>query len=227
MIFGENLVAPTTTDEANWLSPGCHLPWITVGNLMPTDYSSYLRVYPPSLDSPDWRHELQSSYTELARIGERHTSTPDSAWFALWEGHGFEGSVASVGWPDAPVDDDERSALEAHRAAVREESLQENARTKVELATLPRFALPHRTYYLLHGSVDAVAELRTPPSRAPRYWHEPDLFWPHDRGWFAATDVGLWSFYVGGTTEFIAELVSALEVPTEIVTPDYIVPSEA
>lgn len=46
-------------------------------------------------------------------------------------------------------------------------------------------------------------------------WKNPDLFWPDDRSWFAATDVDLWSLYVGGITAFTIELSRRVSTPWE------------
>ena len=54
-----------------------------------------------------------------------------------------------------------------------------------------------------------MANVRHPGSDS---WRNPDLFWPDDQRWFVATDVDIWSLYVGGTRQLISEL--AQSVPT-------------
>jgi len=81
----------------------------------------------------------------------------------------------------------------------------------------PTFDLPHRRYFLLTGPVRAVTGFRVPGSST---WHNPDLFWPDDRQWFVATDVDLWSLYIGGTTRFVDALASSVPTPTEVVALD-------
>lgn len=93
-----------------------------------------------------------------------------------------------------------------------------NAATRVALNGLARFHLPNRTYYLLEGSVSAVAQLRYPDS--PTEWRNPDLFWPDDRRWFLATDVDFWSLYIGGDEELIADLRASVPTTAEPVTID-------
>ena len=54
----------------------------------------------------------------------------------------------------------------------------------------------------------------------------PDLFWPTDRSWFAATDVDFWSLYVGGSTAFTSELATYASTPCEFVDNDDHLPIE-
>ena len=79
---------------------------------------------------------------------------------------------------------------------------------------MPRFDLPDRAYYLAHGPLSAMIDLRYPDFDG---WRNPGLFWPGDRSWFAATDVEFWSLYVGGTTAFTSELATRASTPCEFV----------
>jgi hypothetical protein len=74
-------------------------------------------------------------------------------------------------------------------------------------------AVVDRAYYLMHGPLSAMADLRYPGFDG---WRNPDLFWPHDRAWFAASDVDFWSLYVGGSetfTNLLAARASTLCTP--------------
>jgi len=55
---------------------------------VPNHYSSILRVYAPE-PSEDWWSAYRRLSETTASIGERHRSSPDRVWFAVWEGHGF------------------------------------------------------------------------------------------------------------------------------------------
>lgn len=90
MIFGPGLVvAQTAAPAERWLDASCQgEPW-TVGALVPNHYRSLLRLHPPSPDLDDWWSAYRSLFEVVASIGERHTSTPERAWFAIWDGHGF------------------------------------------------------------------------------------------------------------------------------------------
>lgn len=97
----------------------------------------------------------------------------------------------------------------SHRRAAQER----NARIGPSLAEVPRFDLPDRTYYLLQGPLRALAGSRYPDDEVRK---NPDLFWPDDYSWFAATDVDFWSLYVGGSTELTNELSRRVNTPWEV-----------
>lgn len=215
IIFGAQLTSADTTASAAWIEAACQGARATVGELVPNTYTSFLRVHAPPPTSGDWWATYRYLYEAVALIGAQHTSRPDHAWFAVWEGHGFDSVHTQVAWSDAPIDDAERQEREAMRARLRDENRTRTAAIRSQLATVPRFALPDRTYYLMEGPVAAVAALRDPSTG---HWRNPDLFWPDDRRWFVATDVDFWSLYVGGSDDFIAELASGVATPTEIVT---------
>lgn len=218
MIFGEGLSVPATVAPTHWIESACHGVWWTVGALVPNQYPMILRVSAPDPVPGDWWSAYRALFEIVASIGERHTGTPDRAWFAVWEGHGFDTATTHVAWPDPPFDDDTRRQREQERARLREEDERRNDAIRDALGRVPRFHLPNRTYYLLGGRMSAVAELRYPDS--PTEWRNPDLFWPDDRRWFVATDVDFWSLYVGGDERFIAELSDSVPTSKELVTLD-------
>ena len=169
--------------------------------------------------SPDpglehWWSAYRDLYEVVASIGERHTSSPHRAWFAVWEGHGFATATTHVAWR-GPLDDETQRALDERRHQLRVESDRRNAAVRAALLEIPTFELPDRRFYLLTGPVSAVTQLRYPPPT--NEWRNPDLLWPDDRRWFVATDVDFWSLYIGGDDDFIAALASNVPTPSEIV----------
>lgn len=92
----------------------------------------------------------------------------------------------------------------------------ENRGTEGQLATLPRFALPHRTYYLLSGHASAATAIEEPGGSGR--WRPPDLWWPDDRSWFVATDVDFWCNYVAGSVGFTSEVTAEVPTPAHSVT---------
>lgn len=162
--FGNSLRAPASTEPAEWINQSIDgIAW-TVGTLIPNRYESLLRLHAPDPAPDGWWELYRDLFVLVASLGARHTTTPEHAWFSIWEGHGFD---------------------TAH------------------LADVPLFELPDRAYYLLCGPLSAMAEVRYPDWEG---WRNPDLFWPDDRSWFAATDVDFWSLYVGGSETFTKEL---------------------
>jgi hypothetical protein len=155
--------APASADGAAWIAGACRGRWGSVGALLPNDFAAYLRVDPPVPEVGDWWAAYRRLYeVVVAGVGARHTSTPEVAWFAVWEGHGWE--------------------LRAERARLREEDRRRQAMVRSGLRLLPRFELPNRTYHVVSGPLTAVGELQQPGS--PHRWQRPDLVWPDDRRWF-------------------------------------------
>ena len=217
MVFGDSLRAADTVGPAAWLEQSCQGEWWTVGALVPNHYESLLRVYAPAPCPGEWWSTYRELFAVVASIGERSTATPDQAWFAIWDGHGFDGAEIRVAWSDPPRDETERQARDAERAQLRDESRRRNVAVRSALDQIPRFDRPHRTYYLLEGPVRAVNDLRHPYGDR---WRNPDLFWPDDQEWFVATDVDFWSLYIGGRSSFIAELAESVSTRAETVTLD-------
>jgi hypothetical protein len=218
MIFGNHVKPADTLTSARWIAGACQGAWWTVGALVPNQYSLVLHVHAPDPSIEDWWSAYRDLYETIASIGERHTSSPDRAWFAVWEGHGFDHVTTHSAWREPALDDVTRQAREDERSRLRDEDERRNAAIRAALLQVPRFDLPNRTYYLLEGPVTAATQLRHPePSRE---WRNPDLFWPDDRRWFVATDVDFWSLYIGGDDDFIAELSSNVPMRTEIVPLD-------
>jgi hypothetical protein len=126
-------------------------------------------------------------------LGE-HTSNLDDCFFCLWDGYG---------WIDrAPT------TLRAARVGVvpdTEGSLY-SAFSPAELSR-PRVELPGRSYLLLVGPLTAA--LRIAPQSIFR--QSPNLFWPVDHAWCAATEIDFDSTLLGGTAPLIE---SILDTPT-------------
>lgn len=218
MIFGEQVGSPGTSAPAEWIARARPGAWGTIGSLVPNRYPSIVRVHPPAPDGENFWSAYRHLFEVVAAIGERHTSCPDRAWFAVWEGHGFDTATTHIAWR-RPIDDAQRQALDRERARLRAEDERRHAETRAGLRQVTTFELPHRVYYLLAGPVAAATQLRTPGE--PDTWQHPDLFWPDDRRWFVATDVDVWSLYIGGDRDFISELMDGATTPAEIVTLDH------
>jgi len=216
-IFGDHVKSAATIAPAEWIEGACGGAIRTVGALVPNQYPLFLRVHAPEPSVEDWWSAYRDLFAVTASIGERHTTSPDRAWFAAWEGHGFANSTTHIAWQE-PCDDTNRHAREQEQSRLRDEDVRRNAAIRASLRQVPSFDLPNRTYHLLTGPVSAATQLDDP--RGPSTWCLPDLFWPDDRRWFVATDVDFWSLYIGGDHDFITELAHNVPTPTEIVALD-------
>jgi len=215
MILGDHVQYAATVAPAKWIKGACSEVLGAVGALVPNHYPLFLRVHAPELSVEDWWSAYRDLFEITATIGERHTSTPDQAWFAVWEGHGFANSTTHIAWQE-PFDETNRHARKQEQAQLHDEDMRRNTAIRASLRQVPRFDLPNRTYHLPTGPVSAATQLDDPGSVVP--WRNPNLFWPDDRRWFVATDIDFWSLYIGGDHDFITELARNVATRTEIVT---------
>jgi hypothetical protein len=223
VIFGETLLPAPSTAPAAWLSERSGARLSTVDGLVPRRYESIIRLHAPDPEPDDWWERYRDLFAMVTSVGAMHTSTPDLAWFAIWKGHGFVPLSGEMGWRRPPANEDEKCQREELRERHRSAAQERNARIGPALAAVPQFALPDRAYYLLQGPLSGLVGLRYPDDDG---WKNPDLLWPDDRSWFAATDVDFWSLYVGGSNEFTSELSRRVNTPWEFVDRDQPLPIE-
>jgi hypothetical protein len=216
--FGDHVQSAATVAPAEWIAGARHGVRGTVGDLVPNHYPAFLRVHAPNPSPEGWWSSYRDLFEIVASIGAQHTSSPDRAWFAVWEGHSFANATTHIAWR-RPPDDATRDALDQERSRLRDEVDRRNAAIRAGLRQVSNFDLPDRTYYLLTGPVSATTLIHDPGSLVD--WRLPDLFWPDDRRWFIATDVDFWSLYIGGSHDFITELAGTVPTPTQIVTLDH------
>jgi hypothetical protein len=222
VIFGESLCAAMSTEPAGWISGSLRGRPGTVGSLVPDLFETTLRLRAPDPTPHGWWELYRNLFDVVASVGA-DTSTPTEAWFAIWEGHGFVPSTTQLGWRKPPADDAEHQWREERREQQRQYDRERAETIGPALAAVPRFELPGRVYYLVTGALSAVSNLRYPGDDD---WRNPDLFWPNDRSWFAATDVDFWSLYVGGPESFTSELVSRAPTSCEFVDHSDFLPIE-
>ena len=196
MTFGTGLRPADGTDAATWLTGALDLRSWTVGGLVPDRFETYVLVEAAPPETEDWWAAQRRIVVALADVVTRFTATPDAAWFAVWEGHGFAG-----GPTDSPAGGIEQA-----------------------LRAVPRFASPTRAYCLLQGAVADVEHLRWPGE--PDRWFRPDLWWPEDRQWFVGTDVDFWCTYVGGSRAMTDALASRFGCGCRTVARDAPLPLE-
>lgn len=130
------------------------------------------------------------------------TGTPDSCWFAVWEGWGgLQGPPAVAvlsprkppgAGPPPPADEPTSSASGLGR------------RVPASVMAGPRVEIPQRPMLLHRGAIDAVTALCPyPVSQSPNLW------WPDDRAWCVASEIDFRSTYVGGSRALIAAILAA------------------
>ena len=135
------------------------------------------------------RDQCQALATEL----QRFTATPDRCWFCIWEGYGFWWSSAhtTLSSPEAGPSEVERARREA-------KELDE------VLGGTERVQTQDRAYFLFRGPLSAASSFE------PSGWYQsPNLWWPEDRAWCVASEIDLYSTYVGGSRACIDQVLAA------------------
>jgi hypothetical protein len=168
-------------------------------------------------NNPAWGELDNWALKELCNVLARHTTTPQTCYFAVWEGGGwlheddntgpFSSSAISYYAPDGAPSD-----VQPPQPAPDQWQLE---------LTGPTFSLPlspDRTYYLFEGHLDEAARIGHWVNEDFFIPQSPNFFWPADHTWCVATEVDDDSTFIGGTRELIDELcasqiIEALEIP--------------
>jgi len=149
-----------------------------------TQFESLVSSAKPHIDPPR-RGTLDPDELEaLIELLAAHTSQPESCWFAMWDGYG---------WIQGPP------AL-AHLHA-RHRTQPTPIRPHADQVA-PRVHVPGRSFLLWHGPIESATTFCRPP-----IWQSPNLWWPYDRTWCVASEIDLYSSYVGGAQALIDRML--------------------
>jgi len=227
---------------AAWIAPRLGGGFGAVGRVVPRGYGAYARICHPAEDRDGepvswpavaaacgrrahalmqwhalvgsaetvhmagslWRgRDPQRGNLEPETLGElcgllgAHTTTTSDCFFCVWEGYGW---VENTWRPP--------SFMQAARERGLGFSAQELARPRVEL--------PGRNYLLAAGALRAALAIASPG----RGRQSPNLFWPADRAWCAATELDFDSTLIGGTRELIEAILAAPGLDAWRLEPD-------
>ncbi|MFV0307534.1 MAG: hypothetical protein ACK5OX_07310 [Desertimonas sp.] len=219
MIFGGDVTAAPSDGASTWVRRTTHGEFGTVGGFIPEGLPATVRIAAPDPDIDHWWDRYRALHAHIVAVGAEHTSTPDRAWFAVWEGHGWANQTTMYRRVADPVSARRRVAGAWLRWRSRHVDRRRNRAVAADLAALARLDLRHRRYLLCVGPLTAVTELREPGS--PDTWQRPDLWWPEDRSWFVATDTDFWSLYLGAGQEMVDALVDRLPTSVTPVARDH------
>jgi hypothetical protein len=149
----------------------------------------------------------------VTRLAAEHTTTPQRAWFALWDGWGELGGGRVY------------EAMEPHRSFgrlfTRPRPLETTPPFGAEVLGGPVVDLRGaRSYLLFAGPVDDVGRW---PARPPRPGWPVDLpqasfTWPADHAWCIASDVDPTWFTVGGSRDLVAAVLAHPDLRAEPAT---------
>ncbi len=207
------------TSVAHWWSQRDE-PWVQLCSLGPSGFEVYAQIFHPMVDGGDpFDRDDVGNVTgdladdQLSALGEvlaRHTTTPDNCYFGLWDGFGeLFGSprrtilqLSAAGEPDPPPPAPIPTAFDE------------------AILAGPKVRIPSRDYFLFRGPLGEAGEWGAAPGffGRPRRINSPNLMWPEDRAWFAATEIDLPWTGVGGSRALVDEIVADPRFDADAVT---------
>jgi hypothetical protein len=190
-------------------------------------------------DAAGWRYSAPATgsldadlLAAVMGVAAQHTTTPDDARAAVWEG--FGGLVGALGYGSSRVlltedDPDGRhgamlghAVRDAFNDVFRKPSWQPGALSD-DISRGARLEMPQRSYVLFHAGLKEFADpgwaARVPWAQEGDPWTQsPNLVWPVDRAWVMVTEVDFDSTVVAGGPELVAALLAdprleTLELP--------------
>ncbi len=182
------------------LRPGAHFPDIAL--LPPGDGRRVWAVRGPQEGTLG-----AGEASALVDVLRQHTTTPDSCWFCLWDGYGWErNSSYSTSFPasdDEPPPGAQPGLYAGPDADVdvpRPPGAPDDPIPR-QVRGGPRVRLPGRDYFLYTGGLDSALAFVDPEQQTPNLW------WPADRAWCLASELDLAWTYIGGSRELIDHIV--------------------
>lgn len=128
--------------------------------------------------------------TALSEALERHTTTPDDVWFALWNGFG----QLNDGGSSWLVASDGGETVESAPALL----------TAAERGAATLSMPMGRDYLVFRGPLSAIA-----PLTQQGVWEQsPNLWWPADRAWCVATEIDFDSTLVSCSLSVATDLLN-------------------
>jgi hypothetical protein len=168
------------------------------------------------IDEPEIGNLHSESLAALCDVLARHTATPQTCWFGVWDGnHWLHPAVATTVFVEGTGEPAETcrplpTAIERSGPTL---SWTDPS------PPLPLVELPWREYRLLTGPLDAALEVG-------RFYgdvfdpHSPNLIWPDDHAWCVATDVDLHSTYIAASRAAAADVLADSRLETLAAGPD-------
>lgn len=186
-------------------------PWAGLCSIGPSGFARYARLFHDDAEADTGElgdvegHLDQEILERLALVLARHTATPDDCFFGLWDGFGELGGSPSVEF------------LFAGREAGDGNTIPPAFPTQVLRG--PRVVIPSRQYLLFRGPLRQAGQWGAAdlaPGR-PRPINSPNLMWPADREWFAATEIDLPWTGIAGSAGLIHDLLGESSLDVEEV----------
>lgn len=178
-------------------------------------------------DAAGWRYSAPATgsldadlLAATIQVATQHTTTPDDARAAVWEG--FGGLVGGMGYGPsralltADEPDGRHGAMLGHAMrdafndVFRKPSWQPGALSD-DISRGARMSFPQREYVLFHTGLKELADpgwvARVPWAEdGDPFTQSPNLVWPVDRAWVLVTEVDYDSTIVAGSLELVGAL---------------------
>ena len=169
------------------------------------------------LINPPNNGSLQSDLlTALCEILAEHTTTTQSCFFCLWDGHGWlpdsatGGDLVFTASADAPQ----------HIPSMPIQPSPVLPAFPTDLEDQSRVDLPFRNYFLFEGSLDAAMQFGWRLTEDCFMPESPNLFWPEDRAWCVASEIDLYCTLVAGSEALAEALIADKRLETWRVYPE-------
>ena len=190
---------------AEWFCDGETAASVILG---PPGFDAYVRVLHQDDGGGDRRegHLEDELLSGLCQVLARHTSTPDTCYFGLWEGYGDITGGHAVGfltafsgsprWPARVFRPEPKPPLPPPAFPP-------------EILDGPKVEFDHR-YLLFTGPLKRAGQWGAKPygPDVPRDINSPNLMWPADHAWFVMTNIDSEWTGVGGSYPLANELLS-------------------
>jgi hypothetical protein len=137
----------------------------------------------------------------LCGVLARHTNTPESCCFCLWEGYGWLDETQQATVVFTKTDSSSQESIPARAADLLSPVL------RAAVLNAPRVNLPGRDYLLFEGPLEAAAELGCTLGDELFIPQSPNLFWPQDHAWCIASEIDLFCTLVAGSNELAESLI--------------------
>jgi hypothetical protein len=219
VVSPKDLAVSEDVSRAAWIGPRLGGEFGAVGRTVPRGYAAYARICHPTAERDGrrtkWSEVGAATGRRAHRLMQWHSlvgsSDPVNIAGSIWPGtNPHRGNLE----PDVLIALCE--LLGVHTAAPEDccfclwegygwlDDREPAPLFTAEELSRPRVKLPHRSYLLLTGALPAASQIISPPFR-----QSPNLFWPADRAWCAATELDFDSTLVAGTAELIETILKS------------------
>jgi hypothetical protein len=199
---------------ADWFSENVTQESVVLG---PPGYDAYVRVLHRDDDGDRHEGHLDDALlTALCQVLARHTSTPQTCYFGLWEGYGDITGGDAVGFLTAFSG----SARWPRVFRPEKKPPPPPPAFAPRIVDGPKVDFFHR-YLLFTGPIDEAGQWGARPygPGIPRDINSPNLMWPADHAWFVTTNIDSEWTGVGGSAALADDLLR--EPSLEVVRTRY------